>query len=435
MKKKVALLFLVLAALASCQKDRFEEKTSGSHPPPVDLTVAEVKSWWESNANNRADKAMLIDWSGAQSEATDSAAFLSIPVKGQPVFQQIGQGFTKLVFRRNAGGSITANLVEIIPDGLHYQREQKIERSTFTGRIFYYTTDGGFLGGLVFGKGKRIGTIKPRPGDTRNLKTELVQYIEDCQWVDQNYINSSGEVVIYSERICTYTPVDVGPDTPPGVPDSGGGVPGYAGGGGSSAPAPPPMSNLPGEDGDKIDPKAYMDCFGTLPDAGSKMTITVFVQEPAPGLPFNIGPNSVGHTAIGLTKTYKGQTITQVVGFYPDATGKAKAHAPSRILDNSDLKYSISISYNIIASEFNKIVNYISDPPEIYDILTNNCTNFAYNACLAGGIKLPDPTGNMGLGQTGMTPAALGTSLRSLIPDKNVDSNGGLVQPTHGPCK
>jgi hypothetical protein len=183
-----------------------------------------------------------------------------------------------------------------------------------------------------------------------------------------------------------------------------------------------------------------MDCFSNVPDKGATMKVTVYVQEPWPGTSFNIGPNSVGHTAIGLTKTAGSTSITQVLGFYPDATGFSKLHAPSKIEENSAMEYNSSITYTVNSTQFNQIMNYIANPPAVYDLNNFNCTNFVYSACQTGGIVLPDPYNIVGLSGAGtfaqsMTPAGLGISLDAMKGKNNVNTNGGNTPIGKGPCK
>jgi hypothetical protein len=184
-----------------------------------------------------------------------------------------------------------------------------------------------------------------------------------------------------------------------------------------------------------------MKCFGNITDPNAKMTVTVYVQEPWPGTSFDIGPNSVGHVAIGLTKSSGSTSITQVVGFYPNATGYSKLHAPSKVVDNGgDLNYNVSISYTVSASQFNQITNYVANPPATYDLNTFNCTNFVYSACQAGGITIPDAMGVVGLnGATmsldkAMTPAHLGGSIEDMKGQSNVNTTGGYTPNSNGPC-
>jgi hypothetical protein len=266
-----------------------------------------------------------------------------------------------------------------------------------------------------------------------------MQEIESCEWYDSSYVNAEGEFTLYSEEVCTSSTIDDG-DTGGSFDGGSGNYLGSPTGGGNGTPASPPqVSNLPGESGPAIKPKSLMDCFSDIPDAGASMKVTVFVQEPFPGTSFNIGPNSVGHVAIGLTKSNGSQSITQVVGYYPDATGASKFHCSSKIVDNSNLDYNVSISYTITAGNFRSISNYIANPPGTYDLMDFNCTNFVYNACKTGGIILPDPTNTVGLGgpggvSTAMAPAGLGASIEKLKGQNNVNTNGGLAPNSKGPC-
>ncbi len=275
-----------------------------------------------------------------------------------------------------------------------------------------------------------MGKIKPKQATTTSnssIRTLEVSIQQDCEWYDDNYIDGDGVVTIYSELDCTTTIYD----------DGGGG----GGGTGSSSSAASEPSNLPDENKDAVNPKDLMKCFGNITDPSATMTVTVYVQEPWPGTSFDIGPNSVGHVAIGLSKSSGNTSITQVVGFYPNATGYDKLHAPSKIVDNGgDLNYNVSISYTVTASQFTQITNYVANPPATYDLNTFNCTNFVYSACHSGGITLPDPIGVVGLnGATmsldkAMTPAHLGGSIEDMKGQSNVNTTGGYSPNSKGPC-
>ncbi|MEO7215561.1 hypothetical protein [Mucilaginibacter sp.] len=436
-RKPILLTLLLLLLAAACRKDTTINPDNSLIPGKTDtsgiLTLQQVKDWFRKQPVS--NPGITMDWANAESIPRGSSNYWLVPMPGQPELNGIKQGYRKTAFLRDSTGSIISRHLDIIPDAAYFQRKGKVTTADFTGRVFIYNNNKQLLAGRIYVNGKQAGEIKPSTGE--HLHTDALQLVEDCQWHDSSYTDADGVLVIYSEKICSYSSYDDGFNpTEGGGPGSFGNPPAEdpiapQGGNGGSSPEP---SNLPGEDGQKIDPKSYMDCFGTLPDIGSKMTITVYVQEPAPGLPFNVGPNSVGHTAIGLTKTYNGQSITQVVGFYPDATGKSKMHAPSRILDNSDLEYNVSIQYDVIASSFNRIASFISDPPDTYDAFSYNCTNFVVDACKTGGISLPDATGNMGLMQTGMVPGALGSSIRNIGNTGNTNTSGGTTGETHGPC-
>lgn len=267
----------------------------------------------------------------------------------------------------------------------------------------------------------------------------MVYVSSDCEWYDSSYYDAEGVFTVHSEQVCSYSVYEDGfyPDAEAGGGSGNAGGDALAGGGGGTGDAPasePPPVDLPDQPKAAIDPKAFMNCFSSLPDQGAKETITVYVQEPQPGLPFNYGTNSVGHTAISLTKSSGGQTITQTVGYYPGDTKLATVGTSSKLVNNQNLGYTVSITYNVLPFEFNAIAKFIANPPSAYNLYTYNCTNFVYDACKQGNITLPDPTGNMGMFQTGMTPAALGNSLRAVAPDQNVNAKGGTVGASHGPC-
>jgi hypothetical protein len=437
MKKTMMIAMILCCVITACRKDDMVNSSAVAPAEGADtaqsLSLQNVKDWFARQGTK--DPGIKMDWTNAEQATWGDRRYWLVPMPGQPEMNGVKQGYRKAAFLRDTSGNISARFLDIIPDAAYFQRKGRVSTADFTGRVFIYNMDDHLLSGRVYIDGKQAGEIKPSNGE--KVHTDQLQIVESCQWHDSSYTDADGVLVIYSEKICSYDVYDDGFNPTEGASGGGVSVPTdedpvapQAGNGG----APPQPAELPGEDGEKIDPKSYMDCFSTLPDIGSKMTITVYVQEPAPGLPFNVGSNSVGHTAIGLTKTYNGQSITQVVGFYPDATGKDKIHAPSRILDNSDLGYSVSIKYDVIASNFNKIAAFISNPPATYDVFSYNCTNFAFDACKSGGITLPNPVGNMGLAQTGMLPGALGNSIRNLTGVANNDTNGGVVGTTHGPC-
>jgi len=469
MKTKLISMLLLLSFIISCKKD--EQSNLKSIPTQVtdtskNLSLAQVKDWYGENVNAISNvnnlnaisttgikksfnySTLTFSWDNLQSVSNNKGNYWIGYLGGQPTFKKVKQGYRKIAFMKDSTGEIQSRILEIIPDGLYYQLKQKVTKADFTGRIFIYDQQYNLVGGQVFSAGKQIGLIKPKAlnsttsstltnsaSTNSKARTDEVSVSQDCEWNDDNYIDGNGEVTIYSELDCTYSIYDDGGGGGGGGGDLSGSTDGTGGGGGAAASAPA-MSNLPGQDSPSIDPKAFMICFGSLPDIGSTTKITVYVQEPFPGTSFNIGPNSVGHVAIGLTKTNNGTTVTQVVGYYPNATGMSKFSAPSKISDNGgDLAYDVSATYTVIPSEFNQIVNYISNPPTNYNLISFNCTNFVYNACLAGGITLPDPNTQLmfGAAQT-MTPGALGTNINALSGMAGINTNGGTTPNSKGAC-
>jgi hypothetical protein len=440
MKAKFIYSLLFLSLLTACQKDREAPVMTAK---PDWLTLGEVKAWYGSPADSGRQTnsggfdlhRLKVDF--RQARAVHAAkTWWAVPLPGRPVFQGLAQGYRKLAFFRQPGGVIGARILEVVPDGLYLQLRKRGDPLKFTGRVFVYDQSYHFLKGAVWANGKLIGVL--RPGASRELQTNSQLY-EDCQWYQSGYMSADGEYTVFAERRCEPVTYDDGESLLPtsgGEPDFG---QGGGGDGGSTAPGAaddaPAIAELPGETGPAIDPKEYMRCFGTLPDAGSSLRVTVYVQEPFPGTNFNVGPNSVGHVAIGLSKSYGGSTITQVVGFYPNATGLDKLAAPSKINDNSALEYNVSISYEVSAANFNKIVDYVATPPFKYSLVNFNCTNFVYSACQAGGITLPNPYQPLLFGATeAMTPGVLGLSIGNLPDAPNINKAGGTAPNSKGPC-
>jgi hypothetical protein len=435
MKHNFMIRFLLLSFCVACRKNVQDQPAR----PPVqeNFTINTVKQWYKEQPDSLSK--VPVDWNNIEYKQYGSIGYWLVGINGQPTFQRIKQGYRKAVFYQDSLKRIREQILEIIPDALTLQRKGNLPANEFTGRIFVYDQNYRLLNGLVYSGGKEIGLIRPKvPQDTGKLRTNLLAV--DCTWYQDNYVDSDGEVTVYAEKICNY---DLGTGSSggfnAGVPTNTGGHNG-SGGATTGPPPPPPASNLPGENNAAVNPKNLMRCFSNIPDQGATMTIAVYVQEPFPGTSFNIGPNSVGHTAIGMTKSNGQASVTQVFGFYPNASGLAKLQAPSKIVNNGgDLEYNVSITYAVTAENFNKIANYVSNPPGTYDLFGFNCTSFVFYACQAGQINLPNPTTTVGLTGPGgqeraMTPAGLGSSLDNLKNTNNLNKNGGTTPVSKGPC-
>lgn len=470
MKTKLISILLLTTVILSCRKDQqaaTPNSTAVNSDSTKTLSLAEVKDWYGKNiytsgspkslnaaVNPNGKKIFSVSslsftWDKIQSIRNRHGNYWLVYLEGQPTFKNLKQGYRKLAFIKDSTGNIQSRILEIIPDAIYLQRRKKATTKDFTGRIFIYDQAYTLIGGDVYGNGTLMGKIKPKPaavgisnslpGTPTKFQTLNASIEQNCQWNDSSYIDGDGVFTVYSELDCTTTIYDNGGDNffVGSSGDSGGG----GGGTGSSSSAASEPSNLPDENKDAVNPRDLMNCFGNINDPNATMTVTVYVQEPWPGTSFDVGPNSVGHTAIGLTKSSGTTSVTQVVGFYPNATGYSKLHAPSKIVDNGgDLNYNVSISYTVNASQFNQIINYIENPPGTYDLTNFNCTNFVASACQAGGITIPDAVGVVGLNgatmslESAMTPAHLGSSIESMKGQNNVNVYGGYTPNSKGPC-
>ncbi len=185
-----------------------------------------------------------------------------------------------------------------------------------------------------------------------------------------------------------------------------------------------------------------MECFSQLTSPNAAFVVRVYVVEPQPGTSFNVGANSFGHVAISLSKTCGNTTITQTIGFYPTGAGLDKLDSKSQIIDNSYDEYNISSTYYVTSESFQKVINYISNPPQQYHFTDFNCSAFVYGAGQAGGIPIPDPTTMIGISGPGgagyaKTPAGMASALRQQRvsnPNSDINEGGGNIPKSNGPC-
>lgn len=440
MKKLIVLGFLMIGATA-CR--RSNEVNTADTAAGQTLTIAQVKTWFDQKATNQLrlsnDTArfqltkLQLNWSQASTFPSKGNNGWVIALKGSPVYRNFKTGYRKLAFIRDSTGQIQARILEIIPDGLYWQRKGQITAQDFTGHVFIYDENYHLTGGQVIAGGKVCGEIKAGRVNTAPAKrlTTNADVIEDCTWMDSNYIDAEGVFTVYSQKICAYSvvPGEQAPFTTVTDPGSGGGD--------ASAASAPALSNLPEQSGPGINAQAYMQCFGNIPDAGAKMQVTIYVQQPWPGTQFNIGPNSVGHTAIGLSKSGSGNTVTQVVGFYPTEIGLS---VQSKIVDNGGaMDYNNSITYTVTAQQFKAITDFVSNPPPTYDLVNYNCTSFVYYACRAGDIYPPNPYAYVGMDPVvqpvkAMAPGGIAESINDMKGQSGVNTSGGIAPLSKGPC-
>ncbi|MGY3055536.1 hypothetical protein ACVWYG_003757 [Pedobacter sp. UYEF25] len=476
MKNYLKIFCVALLLCSGCKKhDRLLESTALSTQKINNLELAEVKYFISTLENNDSiSKAIkLIDWNRVQKKIKNGNVVWEFYLPGQPTYDGYKQGFRRLIiFKNNKSNIIEGKFQEIIPESIYLQK-LAFEHQNFYGRIFEYNLKYKLLGGVLLSDGHQIGDIKTITEQerislaNRNLqqfekwpadrgRQMFARVVQSCTWIYTTYIDSEGDFTISGQKICSVYSYELNyiPDFNNMLGDeysSGGGGGGGSGGspGGSkngNAKSPknviPAPSNLPGEDKGRVDPKKMMECFANITDLAAKCIVKVYVVEPFPGTSFNVGPNSFGHVAISLTKTSGSTSITQTIGFYPTGVGVQKLSSNSQILDNGDLTYNISATYAVSANNFQKVINYLSNPPSRYDFTDYNCSAFVYGAGLAGNVPIPDPTTQIGLSGPGgvgisKTPAGMAAALRdqkAKNPNTGVNENGGRIPPSKGEC-
>lgn len=467
MKTKLRILIVIILSISGCKKDSTEKLSPVQSPTKITLSLEDVKSYIEQERNDHANDSSILNqlqlnWQAAKSQATKDGDIWQLNLPGRPIYQGIEQGYRQLVIKRDPRTSeIDARIIEVIPDAVYLQKGN-VRSSSFTGRVFEYNLGYKLTGGQLYSDGKQIGEIGPKEnlelqrkellGDLNPLigiqgKLMKMRVIESCTWYQSSYIDANGDLTIHSERICSYSFYDdgttfLGGDG--GGSDSGGGSAGGGGGSSSTNPKPPipTPSNLPGENNNIVDPKKMMECFSQITNPNAAFVVRVYVIEPQPGTSFNVGANSFGHVAISLSKTSGNTTITQTVGLYPTGTGLDKLSSRAQVLDNGFDNFNMSATYYVNADNFQKIINYISSPPAMYHFTDFNCAAFVYGAGQAGGISIPNPTTQIGIGGPGgagyaKTPAGMASALRQQklnSPNMDLNEAGGKIPASNGPC-
>lgn len=469
MKSKLKIATVIFFVISACRKDPINPTISTEKPGQnISLNLAEAKEYI-SQINPDSAKVLTkikIDWKLAKNNPTNDGNRWTVPLEGQPIYQGYKQGYRELVILRDKDSrKIGAKILEIIPEAIYLQKKRKTRATDFTGRVFEYDLNYQLTGGRLYSEGKPVGTIhqfspKQQLDHANHMLKELNPFsgaqgkvmrmiaIETCEWIQDSYIDAQGDFTVHSTRVCSSTYFDDGGggggyydgvgSGDPGTTSGGGG-----GGGTSGTSSTPPPSNLPGEEKNPVNPREMMECFASIPSPNAAFVVRVYVVEPQPGTSFNVGENSFGHVAISLTKTSGENSITQTVGFYPTGIGLEKLSSKSQIIDNGDMEYNVGATYYVTSENFQKVIDFVSNPPKNYHFTDYNCSAFVYGAGQAGGIPIPDPTTQIGLGGPGgvgfaKTPAGMASALRQLKannPNLDVNEAGGRVPGSKGPCK
>lgn len=200
-----------------------------------------------------------------------------------------------------------------------------------------------------------------------------------------------------------------------------------------------------------IDIISLINCFGTISDEGAKYSISVASLLPVDNHPeyfLNLSERSAGHAFISLTKeNASGQSITQVIGFYPVVTdvNTMLGEVNSKIVNDEENKYSAIYSLDVNANQFRSaITKAISLSHNNYNLYNFNCTNFAINVFNAAGGNINiEPQFCMPYAMTPfisispiITPNALYRSIEKMQQSGNNNAilKTSKAKKSHGPC-
>jgi len=343
------------------------------------------------NGHGFNPKSLLekIDWKNASQ--IDSGKALIGKFEGAPTENGIKIGFRKALFFKDSSGDIDIVIIEFVPDLIHLWKFNGINKDSFDGKLFIYDKYYKPIQGFLYENGKIKHQII---NETKDLNSKDVNSTNQtnsttCSQSGYSRINGEGFWEWVTVLTCTtdYFPINNIPYYSIINDDMDSLGEDLFSGGGTTVEIPEPY--LPGEDDPKVNGKKMMDCFENISSVGATYKATLYVKEPLPGTPFNVGTNSVGHAAIGLTKTgANGNSITQIIGFYPSGN---KLKSPGELHNNGGMDYNVSLGYNISSSSFNSFLVAISNPLPEYDLLNFNCASYVYTLGILGGINTPSP--------------------------------------------
>ncbi len=122
------------------------------------------------------------------------------------------------------------------------------------------------------------------------------------------------------------------------------------------------------------------------------------------------------------------------LGFYPASGGAATINSllvpVNSVMGNDtshhyDVSLSVNVSSSILTNILNESVNYADT---IYNINTDNCSDFAISVANIAGLNISDCNRPFGLGSfgSGSNPGAFGEELR------NITLSAGMTKDTDG---
>jgi hypothetical protein len=243
----------------------------------------------------------------------------------------------------------------------------------------------------------------------------------------------------------------------------GGGSPGGGGGGGSTdgsgnpnnggpqIDAPILIDLEPDDEKAGIDLQKYINCFTSIPDAGSTCSIEISSDIPVDNDPnkfYDFSTGSPGHVFITVMKSNGSQHATLNIGFYPQSGYKASTYAPTggKLVDNAKHEFNASLKMGLTTAQLSTTLTRMRQLSNInYDTDEYNCTDWAmdiFNHTRTNKLQIP-LYGIPGspLTQHTRTPQGLYNKLQQMMnandPEKGNITIGiykGYAGGTTGPC-
>ncbi len=455
-------LYLILVILTSLMVNSCLKTSPLVHEPSEDTFVSVARRYFTDSVlltggdpvdyQSRIKRTVL--WDRAKHVQTPTAEGVLVPVQyNDPLFIKATScgdrlfhlnDLTHLLVYRQAGGAFHAEVLMSVPDTAYLLNPT----ASFTGQLFVTDWLGNPLDKYLY-TGSEVRKYRPPSVQVTSIS---------------GYCST-----IYGYN---YSPGDPGRGyawSQPGpcyffyFPDQGGEIYeplrsglGYGDNEGSDGSGSGLNGNIhiviPPPDNPIANVADYFKCFTNVGGSDHKYTVTICVDQPVPNTrtpwtPIPGGPIGssnggnvvdVGHTFLIFTESYGGTNITRNVGFYPTAmVNPASKSSQGRLNNDEGHEYNISATFTVPNATFFTMLNFAARGNTsgfMYNLNTENCTSYALQTLVQGGINLPSTMGTW-IGGVGNNPGDLGEDIRQMTPLANMTkSTVENFHPNIGNC-
>jgi hypothetical protein len=463
----IRVFVLLLYLLPSCKKEHSPEKSSvnGKNEFVKLVERAYEDSLRQFRARGIKSKYSIEQylprrqplWAHAQQIPVKSTTALLVPLaydgvtwltsnQNPGLLQPLNRSSFLLAYRRQQ--SLTLEIVRFVPF-----KEAHPGSKSFQGLVLVEDLRGNLIKEYLVRKGKALQRLdtalyyRRHPSASTSSQSPNA-FITVCYEISgYNYVPSTGDYEYWSyfagcdtyffpDHPATFEFLDGAAYTDDVFPATGG----------SGTPPLPPADPIVLESGNNpiANIRDYNKCFDNLPGSNYQYKVTLCVDQPAPGTRQSwtaLGGSGlifVGHTFLTLTQVKPSGNITRNVGFYPmSAVYPTSPNSAGQLHNDSERSYNISIEFALTNSQFFQILQFMEhfqNSNVVYDLNSNNCTNFVLNALAAAGIHLPRTQGTWA-GGGGLNPGDLGEDIRYMALGSNMNrSTTFSSHPNTGNC-
>jgi hypothetical protein len=453
MKKKMLFmsLLLLLFATYSCAIEELQPETTpisseilnNVNPEFLehDLSVYKIKPIWKSaivfKSSSAANKKTKFNEAVEVNFTQDNKTTIPISKNGKI------RGRQRLLLTFE-DGKIRETIIEYIPSDsfmgdIKTINSGNFKSKQFDGKIMFHNPNEETKIVWYLTKGKVVKKAKSSPKKTKPSKTARYVSVYSCHTYEV-CVGSGGEEVCNAHTTCSWEEVweedDPGNGNPPVDPYDCGVDPSWpwcqeacndCGDGSGGEGNQPNTIVIVAPDYPIQDIIDYLKCF----DKNQGAKITFYADQPVAGSSqANTITADVGHAFITIEQNGNRMTL----GFYPASGGIATINSVfvpvnGVMGDDTNHHYDVSLSVNVSGSILTNILNEsVNYADKIYNINTDNCSDFSISVANIAGLNISECNGSFGLGifGSGSNPGAFGEELR------NLPLSAGMTKDTDG---